>query len=217
VLAGREPDLPRVRAYVLGARRWLDLDAWPPPGTESLAVALEPGKFAVDPAAQVPALGGRGLLVNTPGWGHGIADQRPLLGRDDVHLALRETISSDVLLAGPITAEVSIAAVGGGDADALWVATLCVQQSDGALDNLSEGVAVARATADRVSIELGHTCAWLPAASTLVLLVAGSSFPRWPRPATRRTQRILAGSQLRLTTAPRLGHSSDDASTRPSS
>lgn len=207
VLAGREPDLPRVRAYVLGARRWLDLDAWPPPGTEPLAHALEPGEFAVDPAAPVPALGGRGLLVNTPGWGNGIADQRPLLGRDDVHLALRETLSADVLLAGPITAKLSTAASGDGDADAdaLWVATLCVQQPDGALDNLSEGVAVAPASADRVSIDLGHTCAWLPAGSTLVLLVAGSSFPRWPRPAARRTQRVLAGSELRLTTAPAAG------------
>lgn len=202
VLAGREPDLPRVRAYVLGARRWLDLDTWPPPGNEPLRIGLEPGEFAVDPSAPVPSYGGRGLLVNTPGWGHGIADQRPLLGRDDVHLAVRRVLPSDVLLAGPVSADLSIATDGESPADALWVATLCVQQPDGALDNLAEGVAVAPAGADRVTVELGHTCAWLPAGSTLVLLVSGSSFPRWARPAARRTQCLLTGSQLQLTVAP---------------
>ena len=120
--------MPNVRAHVLGARRWLDLDAWPPPGTESLGIGLDPGEFAVDPAAPVPSLGGRRLLVNTPGWGHGIADQRPLLDRDDVHLAVRETLAWDALLAGPISANLAIAALGGSDADASSVNETAVRR-----------------------------------------------------------------------------------------
>jgi hypothetical protein len=33
------------------------------------------------------------------------------------------------------------------------------------------------------------------------VLVAGSSFPRWPRPKQAGTQRVLDGSRLELTTA----------------
>jgi uncharacterized protein len=200
VLADREPDLPRVRAYVLGARRWLDLDSWPPPGTQPLIAPLEPGAFTVDPATPVPALGGRALLVHVPGWGYGIADQRPLLSRDDVHVAARVALERDTLLAGPITAR--LATTADGNDERLWAATLCVEQPDGALHNLAEGVAAGPAAAECVAVDLGDTCAWLPAGSTLVLLVAGSSFPRWPKPAAAGEQRLRPGSVLHLTTAP---------------
>jgi uncharacterized protein len=202
ILAGGEPDLPRVRAYALGARRWVDLETWPPPSVESSELALDEGALVVDPSAPVPAYGGRGLLGNVPGFGFGIADQRPLVGRDDVHVAARVTLDADMLLAGPITAHLEVAA--DGDGDRLWVATLCVEQADGALHNLVDGVAGAPVDAPRVDVELGDTFAWLPAGSTVVLLVAGSSFPRWPRPSEAGVQRVLAGSRLALTVAPAL-------------
>jgi hypothetical protein len=44
-------------------------------------------------------------------------------------------------------------------------------------------------------------CATVEAGQPLVALVAGSSFPRWPRPKARGTQRLLGGSRLELTTA----------------
>jgi putative CocE/NonD family hydrolase len=202
ILAKREPELPRVRAYVLGARRWVDLDAWPPPGADRLTAPLDGGAFTVDPAAPVPTYGGRGLQVQVPGWGRGIADQRPLLGRADVHVAARLTLARDTLLAGPIAAVLATAADGDGDGDRLWVATLCAEQADGALHNLAESVAAAPPAAARVDVDLGDTFARLPAGSTLVLLVAGSSFPRWPKPLVAGSQRVLPGSQLELTITP---------------
>lgn len=44
----------------------------------------------------------------------------------------------------------------------------------------------------------------LTAGTKLVLLVAGSAFPRWPLPAADGVQRVLDGSTLALTTAPAL-------------
>jgi hypothetical protein len=44
-------------------------------------------------------------------------------------------------------------------------------------------------------------CATVEPGESLVALVAGSSFPRWPRPKHHRAQRMLEGSRLELTTA----------------
>lgn len=202
VLADRALDLSPVTAYALGLRRWVDLDAWPPADAQPLAAPLDDGTFAVDPGAPVPTRGGRGLQVLTPGWGRGIFDQRPLLNRADVHVAARITLEEHSLLAGPVAARLATSAQG--DGRRLWVATLCIQQPDGALHNLVEGVAAAPADATSVDVELGDTLAWLPAGSTLVLLLAGSSYPRWPRPATAGLQRLHTGSCLQLTVAPDL-------------
>jgi hypothetical protein len=82
----------------------------------------------------------------------------------------------------------------------MWTVTLCVQQPDGALHNLTEGVGTDEGDGT-VTISLGDVCATVEPGQPLVALVAGSSFPRWPRPECRRTQRVLAGSRLELTTA----------------
>ena len=39
-LAGEDPPGPRVLAYLLGGRRWLELDSWPPPGARTLTLEL---------------------------------------------------------------------------------------------------------------------------------------------------------------------------------
>jgi len=200
VIAGKEPPLPKVRAYVLGAKQWVDLPSWPPPDARAETIALEPGAIAVDPADPVPTRLGRGLLVHVPGFGYGVADQRPLLERGDVHVAARTTLSEDTLLAGTVTAHLKTEAEGA--EERLWAATLCVEQPDGALHNLVDGVAAASGDATQVDVSLGDTFAALPAGSTIVLLIAGSSFPRWPRPQTAGEQRVLAGSTLELTVAP---------------
>jgi predicted acyl esterase len=197
-LDGRQPDGPRVRAYVLGGRRWLDLPNWPPPGARALELALEPGAVAVRPDDPVPALGGRALLVGVPGRGDGVRDQRPLVGRDDVHVALRAPLPGARTLAGPVRARLAAEA----DAGALWTVTLCLEQADGALHNLCEGVARAGGGEHAVVVELGDVCVDVADGQALVVLVAGSSFPRWPRPPAAGTQRIGAGSALELTVAP---------------
>jgi uncharacterized protein len=200
VLAGREPDGPRVRAYAMNARRWLGLDAWPPPEAVTETVALEAGAFAVDPVDPVPSRGGRGFTPGLPDAGWGVRDQRLTAARDDVVQACAMTLERATLLAGPVTARLPTAA--DGDGACLWAATLCHEQPDGALHNLCDGVATAPAGDGAVVLSLGHVCVALDAGARLVLLIAGSSFPRWPRPDGVRTQRLLAGGALELTVAP---------------
>lgn len=197
VLAGREPDAPRVRAYVLGARRWDDHTAWPPPGARATRMALEPGTFSVRPEDPVPSLGGRGLLVGVAGIDFGARDQRPLAGRPDVHVALRAAGAEATTLAGPVRAHLAVEPEG--DRAALWTVTLCLEQPEGAWLNLCEGVGRSAPGAERLTVELGDVCVEVAAGQALVVLVAGSSFPRWPRPPAARTQAILEGSALELT------------------
>lgn len=201
VLHGVSPRLPRVLAYLLGTGRWIELDTWPPAGVTEHALALTPGAFAVDPASPVPSLGGRGLLVLVPGWGYGVADQRPLVERPDVHVAATVVVPDELVLAGPITARLAVSADGPPDADRTWTATLCAERPDGALHNLAEGVARAPRSAGAVDVGLGDTFVCLTAGTKLVLLVAGSAFPRWPLPAADGVQHVLEGSTLALTRA----------------
>ena len=200
VLANREPDAPRVRAYVLNARRWIALPTWPPPEASGRRISLEEGTFGVDPSNPVPSRGGRGFTPGLPDSGWGVRDQRATATRDDVIEAARTTLRDATLLAGPITARLRTGARGQGAC--LWTATLCHEQPDGALHNLCDGVASAPAEAGEVEVSLGSVCVALPAGAQLVLLVAGSSFPRWPRPQHSRTQTLLEGGELTLTTAP---------------
>ena len=103
VLAGEAPELPRVSVYVLGARRWVGLDAWPPPGAE---------RAELDPARR----GGRGpgrpgaeprrsrAARRSAGSGFGIRDQRTVAARDDVAVALHHAVAERRWLAGPACA-----------------------------------------------------------------------------------------------------------------
>jgi uncharacterized protein len=196
VLEGDAPRLPRVSAYVLGARRWVGLDAWPPPDAARSELPLEAGVVDVDPADPVPSLGGRGLLVEVPGWGYGIRDQRRIDARGDVAMALRHAATERGWLAGPVRALLRTEAEPG----AMWTVTLCLEQPDGALHNLTEGVATDDG-GGTVAVPLGDVCAAVEPPQRLVALVAGSSFPRWPRPKPLGAQRLLMGSRLELTSA----------------
>jgi uncharacterized protein len=196
VLAGDAPRLSRVSVYVLGARRWVGLDAWPPPGAALWELPLEPGVVDVDPADPVPTLGGRGLLVEVPGWGYGIRDQHGIAARDDVTVALRHAATERGWLAGPVCALLRTEAEPG----AMWTVTLCVEQPGGPLHNLTEGVATDDG-GGTVAVPLGDVCATVEPGERLVALVAGSSVPRWPRPKQLGTQRLLEGSRLEFTTA----------------
>ena len=142
----------------------------------------------------MPSLGGRGLLVEVPGRGFGVRDQRPLAAREDVLTAMR---APPVTLVGPVQALLNV----GADlpAEALWTVTLCVEHVNGFLQNICEGVARTPPGATGVTVELGDACVEPAPGEALVALVAGSSYPRWPRPAAEGTQRVAQGSRLELT------------------
>jgi uncharacterized protein len=160
-------------------------------------VPLDPARVVVRPDDPVPSLGGRGLLIQVPGGGWGPRDQRPLLDRPDVAVAGRARWPRPVTLAGPLRARLRTSAEG----PAYWVVTVCLEAADGALHNLCEGIARAPTGATDVTVELGDVCVEVGAGQALVALVAGSSFPRWPRPETAGAQQILVGSRLELTVA----------------
>jgi hypothetical protein len=106
---------------------------------------------------------------------------------------LRAPRTEPLLLAGPVRARLAGADPG------MWAATLCVEHADGFLQNVCEGV---RRGAGEVTIELGDACIEVAAGQSIVLLVAGSSYPRWPRPAAEGVQRLGTGSTLELTVLP---------------
>ena len=153
-------------------------------GRGASRVSLHPAVVSVDPADPVPSLGGRGLLVEVPGRGFGIRDQRGIAARDDVAVALRHAAPERRWLAGPACALLRTEAEPG----SMWAVTLCVQQPDGALHNLTEGVGTDEGDGT-VTVSLGDVCATVEPGESLVALVAGSSFPRWPRPKCRRPAR----------------------------
>jgi uncharacterized protein len=196
VLAEREPASSRVTVYVLGAERWIGLESWPPPSAAPASAALAAGTVRVDPGDPVPSLGGRGLFVQVPGWGYGVRDQRPVAQRPDVLVAGRWSERERRWLAGPVGAVLRTETEPG----STWAVTLCLEQPDGALHNLSEGVARDDGTGETV-VSLGDVCTTVEPGQALVALVAGSSFPRWPRPRGRADQRVLEGSRLEVTTA----------------
>ncbi len=193
VLDEREPPGPRVLAYVLGRRGWLNAGQWPPSGCARRALELSGGgEFSVDVDDLPQASGGRGLLVGAPGHGWGVRDQRALAARNDV-VVLSFAMADDTatLLAGPVSVRLSVAATGGSERD--WIAILCLEGTDGAFANLCEGAVRRPVTEREIVIGLGDICIEVPAGAKLRLIVAGGWWPRWARIDEPGTQRVDAG------------------------
>jgi putative CocE/NonD family hydrolase len=200
IIDGNDPQLPLVAAYILGRRSWMATESWPPPGARVVQLPLTAGSFEADGDAPPPSLGGRALRVGAAGGtGFGVRDQRELLGRPDV-LALDVVVPTPILLAGPVVARLVASAEGAAQCD--WACTLCVEATDGRLDNLCEGIVRVPASTPRVDIPLGDICVELPLGARLTLLVAGASFPRWEPLAGRSPRRVLRESMLEITIAP---------------
>jgi putative CocE/NonD family hydrolase len=199
VLDGREPPGPRVLAYVLGRRAWLEAPRWPPPGTEPRSLELVGGgEIVVDPNDLPPTSGGRGLLVGVPGLGWGVRDQRAFVTRDDVLMLSVPTPSDEpTLLAGPMSVRLSVSASGGAQRD--WVAVLCFETDNGMLANLCEGATRQAVETPEIVIGLGDVCLQIPAGTTLRLIVAGGWWPRWAPIDTPGSQHVVAGV-LEITT-----------------
>jgi len=138
-----------VQLYVMGADRWLELDAWPPPGALARAFYLAEGGALRDSAGagdsasttfiSNPALPVRDPFAERPG----AHDYRRLAEREDVVVFDSEPLPSDLLVAGPIEAEMYIS-VDAPDTD-LWVRLLDVAPDGTAYNLMSPGLDVIRA------------------------------------------------------------------------
>jgi predicted acyl esterase len=188
-----DPPGPRVLAYALGARRWLELDAWPPAAARPLTLPLSgAGAFEAGPDAVPRARGGRRLQGGVPGGGFGPCDQRPLLA--DGHAVLLDAVvpAGGLLATGRVTATLAVTATG---AEARqWVAILCLEDEGGALVNLAEGACEAPASTAEITVDLGDVCIELAPGARLALVVSGGLARRFPAPATASTQRVGGGS-----------------------
>ena len=148
-LAGEDPPGPRVLAYLLGGRRWLELDSWPPPGARTLTLELSGARLlprgsrraAASPAgagacraACRAAASARVTSAPSPRAGTrcpGRHVSRPAGSSRRAGSRRRSTVAAT------------------GDEPRQWVGILCLEDADGALVNIADGACTAPAGATR--------------------------------------------------------------------
>jgi putative CocE/NonD family hydrolase len=191
--SGRAKDVANapVRAFVMGANRWLDLDEWPPPESVSehwylgadgslgeAQLAGEPSRFTYDPATPTPSVGGRLLLA-----GAGRKNNRALESRDDVLTFTSAALKSDLTIAGSISAEVWMTS-----SRPTWdlFVRLCEVDARGRSFNIADGlirVAVASVTDEPqlIRLELSPTAQLFRRGSRVRIQVSSGAHPRFAR------------------------------------
>ncbi len=145
-LQGRStPRASRVRIFVGGARRWVDLDEWPPPSRPvrwhlqpdgglavSPAARSEPDRYRYDPADPTPTVGGT-LLARTGGP----RDNRGLERRTDVLVYTSAALVRDVEIVGDVVAHLHVrSSLEHTD----FFVRLCDVDPSGASRNISDGL-----------------------------------------------------------------------------
>ena len=205
-LANGALDGPPVRAFLMGANRWLDLDAWPPPG-----ITYRPLYFRQGTGRTAESLNGGGLSLATPDAEEaadtfaydpqdpvpslrrypqlGPCDQQPIEGR--VLTYTSEALERDLAVAGPVTA-VLHATSSAPDTD--WVVRLCDVWPDGRSLSVCDGIVRARYRDSlerpvlmvpgelyRFQIDLWSTAQVFRAGHRLRVHVTSSDFPRYDR------------------------------------
>jgi len=207
ILDGNSNDLSRsspVRYFVMGDNRWIDDDTWPPSNADyqnwyvgddgSLSRSQSSGngqaQFVYDPENPVPTVGGANSHFFPENLGP--KDQRIIGDRADVLEYTSEPLTSDMIIAGPITAVV-YAATTGKDTD--FTAKLSVIRPDGFIRNVEDGIVRARFLFDGTDstgyvvpgdvneyrIDCGATALAVKAGERLRLSISSSNFPKYDR------------------------------------
>jgi uncharacterized protein len=199
-------DGPPVRAFLMGANRWLDLDTWPPPGVASRPLYLRRG-----PGPSSASLNGGGLSFQAPDAAEGQddfaydphhpvprlllypalgpRDHRPVEGRLLTYTS--DALEEDLAVVGPVTA-VLHAASSAPDTD--WVVRLCDVWPDGRSLSVCDGVLRARyrdslerptllqpGQVYRFDVDLSSTAQVFAAGHRIRVQVTSSDFPRYDR------------------------------------
>jgi putative CocE/NonD family hydrolase len=198
-----------VRAFLMGANRWLDLESWPPAGVAYRPLFLRQGTGpAARPAA---ALNGGALSFAAPDAAEapdrfdydprdpvpslrrypelGPVDQRPIEGR--VLTYTSDVLDGDLAVVGPVAA-VLHAASSARDTD--WVVRLCDVWPDGRSLPVCDGILRARyrdsleqlalltpGEVHEFRVDLSSTAQVFEAGHRLRVQVTSSDFPRYDR------------------------------------
>jgi uncharacterized protein len=199
----------RVRLFVMGSDRWVDVADWPPPaqpqrwylgptGTLSTAPPPDgrPDRYRYDPADPAPGLGGATLDVTLAGS----RNQRRREERPDVLVYSSSVLSRDLTIAGPLEAEV-------------WLRSsrphfdvfvrLCDVDRSGRSRNISDGIL--RVDPDtcwpdpdgvwRIGVRMWPTAMTFKAGHRLRVQVSGAAHPLFAR-NTGSGEPIGSASQL---------------------
>jgi putative CocE/NonD family hydrolase len=147
------------RVFAMGANRWLDFSAWPPPALEFRRLFLRsaghansrsgdgwlseespgsepPDVFVYDPVAPVPSLGGHSCCFPSIAP-MGPMDQTPIEALSGVLVFTSKPLDGDLLVAGPITARIY---AGTDVRDTDWIVRVCDVREDGRSTNVQEGI-----------------------------------------------------------------------------
>jgi uncharacterized protein len=186
-----------VRAFLMGANRWLELDRWPPGGVTYRPLFLHASgalsftapdasgeaadTFTYDPRQPVPS------LMVYPQLGP--TDHRPI--EDRVLTYTSDLLQSDLRVAGPVTAML-YAASSAPDTD--WVVRVCDVWPDGRSISVCDGILRARYResmtqptlltpnqAYQFEIDLWSTAQVFKAGHRVRVHVTSSDFPRYDR------------------------------------
>ncbi len=166
----------RVRIFVGGSRRWLDLDEWPPPsrpvrwhlhpngGLEVRAPeASAPDRYRYDPADPTPTVGGTVLARSG-----GPQDNRALERRPDVLVYTSPVLVRDVEIVGDVSAQLHVrSSLEHTD----FFVRLCDVEPSGTSRNICDGLV-------RVTPDAWHRDAQGVATVTVDLWPAGHVFRR---------------------------------------
>ncbi|GAA4990023.1 CocE/NonD family hydrolase [Actinopolymorpha pittospori] len=195
-------DVPHgVRVYVMGANRWLDLDAWPPTrDTVTLHLAADgrlessppqttgADHYRHDPTDPVPTSGGRTLHPVLPEAGP--RDQRAVEERRDVLVYTGEVLPADLTVLGTVRAQLTFAS----SAPVTDVTVKLVDvHPDGAAMLVVDSIRRVRATpgsTSEVEVEVGSTAMTFAAGHRVRIEIASSNYPRFDlSPAADQTVR----------------------------
>ncbi|HET7568159.1 MAG TPA: CocE/NonD family hydrolase [Gaiellaceae bacterium] len=184
--------------FVMGRNRWLELESWPPPATET-AFHLESGssansslgdgrllaapaeragfdRYRHDPSDPVPTTGGRHLLWG-PAVAPGPADQREVEQRRDVLVYTSEPLSRELTAIGRVRAELYVASTA---PRADVTVKLVDVHPDGRAFNVVDSVArvdLAPGRPSRVRVDVGRTAMTFLPGHRIRIEVASSNHP----------------------------------------
>jgi putative CocE/NonD family hydrolase len=200
----------RVRVFVLGDKRWLEVPDWPPPadiqrwhlcGDGTLAIdppaSARPRSYSYDPADPSPAIGGASLNFRTSGP----RNQRARETRRDVLMYTSATLARDLTVIGPLLAVLCLRS----DTEHFDVfVRLCDVAPNGRSTNLSDGfVRVRPEGAVRgvdgtftVRVSMSPTANTFKVGHRLRVQVSGSAHPRFAR-NLGRDERVATATTLR--------------------